>query len=106
MERSYSLLRSAVERTVEETMFSGIIERFNDQILVGRILELAELPEELLANLKSLHFSCHELVDAHSKPILARPKFRDPKQLGEDIISLEKICEGIREHRKQRSQHA
>lgn len=106
MESSYSLLRSAIERAVEETIFSGIVERFNDQVIVGRVVELAGLPEELLANLKNLHFTCHEIVDAHTKPIISRPTLRNPKQFMEDILALEAICEGLKEHRKQRSKHA
>ncbi len=106
MEHIYSLLRSAIERSVEETMFSGIVERFNDQILVGKIVELAELPKDILLSLKKLYSACHEVVDAHTKPQLARPTPPDPTQLEKDILALEEICEKVRDHRKQRSQYA
>lgn len=106
MEHAYSLLRSAIERSVEETMFSGIVERFNDQILVGKVLELAELPEDMLISLKELYSECHKVVDAHTKPQLAHPTPPDPIQLDKDILTLEAICARVRDHRKQRSQHA
>lgn len=106
MEHAYSLLRSAIERSVEETMFSGIVERFSDQILVGRVVELAELPEEILISLKTLHSECHKVVDAHAKPQLSRPIPPDPAKFEKDILALEALCAKVRDHRKQRSQDA
>ena len=106
MEHAYSLLRSAVERAVEEIFFSGILERFTEQVIVGRVMELAELPEDLLLSMKQLYTQCHEVVDAHSKPLLSRPTVPNPTQLESDILALETVCAKVKDHRKQRSQHA
>ena len=89
----YSRLRSVMERIVETELLSGIVERFQSQVISGRVKYLAGITQKECDEAKTLLQKCHDLTNAHAPSARAIPA---PNELKQDLADARQLIATIR----------
>lgn len=97
MRHAYSRLRSTMERIVEKELLSGIVSRFESQIITGRIKDVIGIHQSECDEARRLVQRCHDITDAHAPSQAAIP---DPTELAKDIIDANALIDVIRKRKK------
>jgi energy-coupling factor transporter ATP-binding protein EcfA2 len=103
MRRTYSRLRSTLERIVEVELLDGIVCRFESQVNAGRVRSLIGVTAGECDEAKRLLNKCHQITDAHAPSTAAIP---DPAELTQDITDARKLITDIRHRKKQNKNSA
>ena len=86
-----------MERIVEKELLSGIVSRFESQIVTGRIKDVIGIPQSECDEARRLVQRCHDITDAHAPSQAAIP---DPTELAQDIADANKLIDAIRKRKK------
>jgi len=97
MRHAYSRLRSTMERIVEKELLSGIVSRFESQIITGRIRDVIGIHQSECDEARRLVQRCHDITDAHAPSQAAIP---DPTELAQDITDANTLIDVIRKRKK------
>lgn len=101
MREHYNHLRATIERVIQDVVFNGVIQRYQDWIKVSNLDDVAGLTTNECREIARLHKACCDVVDAHDPSSAKNAPVPDAQQLGKDIADLKVIVEGIRIRRKQ-----
>lgn len=93
----YSLLRSTMERIVENDLLGGVVTRFESQVKAGRVDTLVGITANESQETKRLLQKCHDLTDAHAPSTTAIPT---PADLLQDITDARKLVDAIKTRKK------
>jgi hypothetical protein len=93
----YSRLRSVIERIIETELLSGIVERFQSQVVSGRVKYLAGITTQECDNVKKLLQKCHDLTNAHAPSPKTIPT---PSELKQDLADARQLIAMIRARKK------
>jgi ABC-type dipeptide/oligopeptide/nickel transport system ATPase subunit len=94
MRNAYSRLRSTLERVIEHEFLSGIVKRFESQVIAGRVKSLLGIREEECDEVKRLIDKCHSITDAHSPSMVSIPT---PPEFLKDIADTKQLIEDVKQ---------
>lgn len=97
MRGAYSRLRSVMERIVETELLKGIVERFQSQVVSGRVKYLVGITAQECDEAKRLLQKCHDLTSSHAPSSKAIPT---PNDLKQDIADARGLIGTIRARHK------
>jgi AAA domain len=97
MRNAYSLLRSVMERIVEKELLDGIIQRFESQVVAGKVKYLLGVTQNECDETKRLLQKCHDLTNAHAPSMAPIPT---PSDLKQDIADARTLIATIRARKK------
>lgn len=100
MSRQYDLLRTTIERIVQDVVFAGVVQRYRDWIRIDRLEQVVGFTEAEYQEIDRLHKACCEVVGAHDPASAKDAPVPDAKQLGKDIADLNAIVNSIKDRRK------
>jgi hypothetical protein len=93
MRAAYTRLRSVVERIVEVELLDGIVERFQSQVVSGKVKYLMGVTQKECDETKRLLQKCHDLTDAHAPSTTTIPT---PADLMQDLVDARQLINTIR----------
>ena len=85
----YGLLREAWERTLEEVLLGGILERFRPGVQTQHIGILADITDADCRTLDAAMSKCSKWLPGHDQAAAARAAIPEPRELKQDIQELE-----------------
>lgn len=97
MRDAYSRLRSVMERIIETELLSGIVERFQSQVVSGRVKYLVGIAQQECDEAKRLLQKCHDLTNAHAPSAKAIPA---PNDLKQDLADARQLIATIKARKK------
>lgn len=97
MRDAYSRLRSVMERIIETELLSGIVERFQSQVVSGRVKYLAGITQQECDEAKRLLQKCHDQTNAHAPSGKTIPV---PNDLKQDLADARQLIVTIRTRKK------
>lgn len=97
MRHAYSLLRAVMERIVEKELLDGMIQRFESQVVAGKVKYLLGVTQQECNETKRLLQKCHDLTDAHAPSAVPIPT---PSDLKQDITDARTLIATIRARKK------
>lgn len=97
MRDAYSRLRSVMERIIETELLSGIVERFQSQVVSGRVKYLAGITQQECDEAKRLLQKCHDQTNAHAPSAKTIPA---PNDLKQDLADARQLIATIRARKK------
>jgi len=97
MRDAYSRLRSVMERIVETELLAGIVERFQSQVVSGRVKYLTGITQQECGEAKRLLQKCHDLTNAHAPSGKMIPA---PNDLKTDLADARQLIATIRTRKK------
>ena len=100
MRHEYDHLRATIERTIQDVVFNGVVQRYRDWIRVDQLEGVVGFTHDEYKEIARLHKVCCGVVDAHDPASGKSASVPDAKQLGEDIESLKSVIEAIKRRRK------
>ncbi|WP_457335264.1 AAA family ATPase [Rhizobacter sp. P5_C2] len=98
--RLYGRLREIIERGVEEVVFCGVLQRYNDYVRVPNIAKTVGLTSAECQPIVALYERAGDVLGGHDKAgarAFAAPTAADVKR---DIATLRKALDDIRERQK------
>ena len=95
----YGRLREAWERTIEEVLFNGVVERYRSGIETKRIAHIADINEVDCKTVEKAMTKCSPWT-GHDQAPAARAPIPDPAELKSDIETLENWVAAIRRRRR------
>jgi energy-coupling factor transporter ATP-binding protein EcfA2 len=96
----YNCLRGVVEKGVEEVVFCGTLERYNDYVRVASIKQTVGLKLDECEPLVDLHSRASDIIAGHDKSGARAFAAPNAKEAREDVEKLKKALEAIRDRRK------
>jgi energy-coupling factor transporter ATP-binding protein EcfA2 len=96
----YGLLREAWERTLEEVLLGGIVERFRPGVQTQHICILADITDDECRVFDTAMAKCSKWLPGHDQAAAARTPVPEPAELKADIEALETFVCSIRTRRK------
>lgn len=96
----YSCLRGVVEKGVEEVVFCGTLERYNDYVRVANIKQTVGLKLEECEPLVDLHSRAGDIISGHDKSGARAFAAPNAKEARDDVEKLKKALDTIRDRRK------
>ncbi|KPD23331.1 AAA family ATPase [Idiomarina zobellii] len=96
----YGLLREAWERSLEEVLLSGVVERFRPGVQTQHIGIIADITEQDCRTLYIAMSKCSKWLPGHDQASAARAATPEPQELSGDIQELENWIKSIRDRRK------
>lgn len=96
----YGLLREAWERTLEEVLLGGIVERFRPGVQTQHICLLADITDDECRVFDTAMAKCSKWLPGHDQAAAARAPVPEPAELKADIEALETFVGSIRTRRK------
>ncbi len=97
MRNAYSLLRSVMERIVEKELLDGMIQRFESQVVAGKVKYLLGVTQHECDETRRLLQKCHDLTNAHAPSAAPIPT---PSDLKQDISDARTLITKIRARKK------
>lgn len=95
----YGLLREAWERSVEEVLLAGVVERYRPGIQTQQVIKIADVTKEDCKSLDAAMTKCSMWLPGHDRAAAARAEIPEPAVLKADIDILENWVSGIRKRR-------
>jgi hypothetical protein len=95
----YGLLREAWERAVEEVLLGGIVERYRPGIQTQHIGSIADITADDCQTISTAMTKSSRWLPGHDEAPAARAPVPEPKELNDDIDSLDKWVAAIRKRR-------
>lgn len=96
----YNCLRGVVEKGVEEVVFCGTLERYNDYVRVASIKQTIGLNLEECEPLVDLHSRASDIIAGHDKSSARAFAAPNAKEARDDVEKLKKALDTIRDRRK------
>lgn len=96
----YNRLRGVVEKGVEEVVFCGTFERYNDYVRVASIKQTVGLKLDECEPHVDLHSRAGDIIAGHDKSGARAFAAPNTKEAREDVEKLKKALEAIRDRRK------
>ncbi|HEX6704147.1 MAG TPA: AAA family ATPase [Albitalea sp.] len=96
----YNCLRGVVEKGVEEVVFCGTLERYNDYVRVASIKQTVGLKLEECEPLVDLHSRASDIIAGHDKSGARAFAAPNAKEARDDVEKLKKALDTIRDRRK------
>ena len=96
----YGLLREAWERAVEETLLSGIVERYRPGVQTLHIKIISDITEEDCQTVACAMTKCSKWLPGHDQAAAARAPVPESAELKADIEALEKWLATIHKRRR------
>jgi len=96
----YGLLREAWERSLEEVLLGGLVERYRPNIQTQQIAQIADITSEDCKTIELAMTKCSTWLTGHDQAAAARAPIPGPDELKADIDALEKWVKTIRDRRK------
>ena len=94
---SYSILRSAWERAIEEVVFGGVLMRFRKSIQTQRLrLVATNIERKDCDKIVGAMDKCSEITDAHDTPGAARAAVPNPDEFERDVKELDDFVKEIK----------
>ncbi len=100
MRHQYSLLRSTIERVIQDVVFNGVVRRFRDWVRVDGLLAVANLREVDCKEIVRLYQRCNGVVDSHDPSSDKNDPVPTALELGKDIEDLKNTIKQIQDGRK------
>lgn len=100
MRHEYSLLRSTIERVIQDLVFNGVVQRYRDWIRVDKLDGVVGVTGAEYKTIAKLHKACCDVVDSHDPASAKNSPVPNAKQLGQDIADLKTVVDGIKSRRK------
>lgn len=97
--RIYGLLRESWERSFEEVLLDGAIERYRNSIQTQRTKHLADICDDDLKALDSGMTKCSKWLPGHDQSPAENAPFPEPNEVKKDIKSLDDWVQSIRNRR-------
>ena len=95
----YGLLREAWERSLEEVLLGGVVERFRPSVQTQQISRIADISEDDCRVLDTAMTKCSKWLPGHDQAAAARAPVPEPAELKADIEALESWVFAIRKRR-------
>lgn len=100
MRHQYDLLRSTIERVVQDVVFNGVIVRYRDWIKVHKLSGVVGLEETEFAEIGRLHQRCSGIVEAHDPSSGKNSPVPSALELRKDIEKLKAVIASILTRRR------
>jgi hypothetical protein len=100
MRHEYSLLRSTIERVIQDVVFNGVVQRYRDWIRVDKLDGAVGVTATDFKTIARLHKACCDVVDSHDPASAKNSPVPNAKQLGQDIADLKTLVDSIKSRRK------
>lgn len=100
MRHEYSLLRSTIERVIQDVVFNGVVQRYRDWIRVDKLDGVVGVTDTDFKTIARLHKACCDVVDSHDPSSAKNSPVPNAKQLGQDIADLKTVVDSIKSRRK------
>lgn len=100
MRKQYDLLRTTIERIIQDVVFNGVVQRYRDWIRVDHLDEVVGFTEAEYKEIDRLYKTCCKAVGGHDPASAKSASVPDVKQLGKDIADLNAIVYSIKDRRK------
>jgi hypothetical protein len=100
MRHEYDHLRATIERTIQDVVFNGVVQRYRDWIRVDQLEGVVGFTRDEYKEIARLHKVCCGVVDAHDPASAKLAAVPDAKQLEADIEALKAVIEAIKKRRK------
>ena len=98
--RLYNLLRTSIELVIQDVIFNGVVKRYRDWIIVGKLSEVVGFEDTEFTAIEKLHKRCCGIVDAHDKASAKNATAPTPMELDKDIQDLKTVIDTIKDRRK------
>lgn len=96
----YARLRQTWERAVEEVLLCGVVERFRASVETQRLRRLQDIDQSDLAAVAAGMTKCSKWEGGHDHALAANEPVPSPKELRDDIASLETWVRAVEERRR------
>jgi energy-coupling factor transporter ATP-binding protein EcfA2 len=96
----YARLRVSLERVIQDVVFNGVVERYRDWIIVGKLEDVVGFDRSEYEAIKKLHKRSSDVVSAHDSASAKAATVPTATDLGNDISALKAIVETIKNRRK------
>lgn len=96
----YNLLRASIELVIQDVIFNGVIKRYRDWIVVGKLSDVVGFDNAEFVAIEKSHKRCCNIVDAHDKASGKNAPVPTPTELDKDIQDLKTVIEIIKDRRK------
>jgi ABC-type lipoprotein export system ATPase subunit len=100
MRHEYSLLRSTIERVIQDVVFNGVVQRYRDWIRVDKLDGVFGVTDADFKSIARLHKACCDVVDSHDPASAKNSPVPNATQLGQDIADLKAVVDCIKRRRK------
>lgn len=100
MRHEYSLLRSTIERVIQDVVFNGVVQRYRDWIRVDKLDGVLRVTDTDYNTIARLHKTCCEVGDSHDPASAKNSPVPNGTQLGQDIADLKAVVDSIKSRRK------
>lgn len=95
----YGMLREAWERSLEEVLLGGVVERYRPGIQTQQIVHIADITAEDCKAVEKAMTKCSTWLPGHDQAAAARGPVPEPAELKADIEALESWVGAIRKRR-------
>jgi len=95
----YGLLREAWERALEEVLLGGVVERYRPDVQTQRIVAITDINADDCRTVDIAMTKTSRWLPGHDEAPAARAPVPEPKELNDDIDSLDKWVAAIRKRR-------
>ena len=92
MRTQYSMLRSTIERLIQDLVFNGVVVRYRDWIKVGNLGEVVGFENADCKEIERLHKACCDVTEAHDPSSGKNAPVPTAQQLGADIATLAAVA--------------
>lgn len=89
MREQYSLLRSTIERVIQDHLLNGVVRRHHDQVQVSKLSKVVSVGTAELAEYLRLYRRCHKVTSAHDPSTGQNVPVPSAAELGQDIAALD-----------------
>lgn len=96
----YGWLRATIERAIKDIVFNDVIDRYRDDMKVGKLIDVGGLERNACAEICRLHKHCSGIIEAHDKSSTQNSSAPTPTELGNDITALENAIKTIKNARQ------
>ncbi len=96
----YDRMRTTIERVIQDVVFNGVIERYNDWIRIGKLNDVVGFNDVECNKIKKIYKRCSRFGSSHDQSSAKNLPVPDARDLGEDIKNLQEVIAMIKERRK------
>jgi energy-coupling factor transporter ATP-binding protein EcfA2 len=96
MYKAYNRLRSAIERVIQDVVFSGVVQRYRDWISIRNLENVVGFEDSECAEINKLYQRCNDVVDAHDPSSAKNSSVPGVTELGKDIDHLKAVIHTIK----------
>ncbi|WP_096662465.1 AAA family ATPase [Polaromonas sp. AET17H-212] len=100
MRTQYSLMRSTIERVVQDLVFGGVIQRYRDWIRMDGIEKAVGFTNVEQAEISRLHKRCCNVTEAHDPASAKAAAVPSAVDLEADILALKQVIKTIVDRQK------